>query len=212
MDGNSPTVAGIDVGGPKKGFHAVALHNGQVADTATDLDPGKIVKWCRKHGASIVAVDAPCHWSITGRARTAERELMAEGIWCFSTPTRGSALHHPKKNFDWMLNGEALFKELKSRYALFADQPWERGTLVCLESFPHAIVCALAGQVVPAKPKATRRRKALQDIGIDTTLLTNIDLVDAALCAVAARAFALGSTTLYGDAAEGVIVVPGSLK
>lgn len=40
-------------------------------------------------------------------------------------------------------------------------------------------------------------------------LVSNIDFVDAALCAVAAEAFTCGEVELYGDAEEGYVVVPG---
>jgi len=38
--------------------------------------------------------------------------------------------------------------------------------------------------------------------------MSNIDFVDAALCAVAADAFRRGDVKLYGDAEEGYVVVP----
>ena len=76
------------------------------------------------------------------------------------------------------------------------------------ESFPHAVVCALAGRVVPTKPKATVRRAALRARGYDVTCLVNIDFVDAALCAVAAEAFLKGCVQCFGDEQEGFIVVP----
>jgi hypothetical protein len=49
-----------------------------------------------------------------------------------------------------------------------------------LETFPHAIVCALAGKVVATKPRTLNRRKALRDLGYDDSPLPNIDFVDAA--------------------------------
>jgi hypothetical protein len=39
-------VVGIDVGGFRKGYHAVALSNGAFAKRRADKDPKKIVKWC----------------------------------------------------------------------------------------------------------------------------------------------------------------------
>jgi predicted nuclease with RNAse H fold len=60
---------------------------------------------------------------------------------------------------------------------------------VVLETFPHAVVCALAKKVVPAKNKLAVRRKALCDRGYDISRLPNLDFVDAALCALTAEAF-----------------------
>jgi predicted nuclease with RNAse H fold len=59
-------VVGIDVGGKKKGFHAVALRNGTFKDKITDTDPAIIAQWCQKEGATVVSVDAPCDWSQNG--------------------------------------------------------------------------------------------------------------------------------------------------
>ena len=66
----------------------------------------------------------------------------------------------------------------------------------------------MAGRVVPAKPKATVRRAVLRDRGYDISGLTNVDFIDAALCAVAADAFHNGNYRLYGNRSEGFIVVP----
>ena len=209
MAGNSPTVAGIDVGGPKKGFHAVMLTSGRVVATCASTDAAAVAKWCADQGARIVGVDAPCGWSKDGGSRACERALARKQIHSFSTPTRERAEANPF--YAWVQNGACLYAALKkSSYSLFADTG--ASPPFCFETFPHAIVCAFAGQVVPAKPKAKCRRKTLQDVGIDTAMLTNIDFIDAALCAAAARAFLSGSTALYGDAGEGIIVVPGSLK
>jgi predicted nuclease with RNAse H fold len=81
-------VAGIDVGGRAKGFHAVALRAGAYLDRIASCE---VAGWCRQINARIIGIDAPCRWSATGRARTAERELMTERIWCFSTPSREAA-------------------------------------------------------------------------------------------------------------------------
>ena len=62
--------------------------------------------------------------------------------------------------------------------------------------------------MVPANPKVPNRRKALIDRGYDLTLLTNIDFIDAALCAVAAREFRQGRFALFGRKDEGFIVLP----
>ena len=107
-----------------------------------------------------------------------------------------------------MLNGEALFKALVSHYTLFDGQVPAVGTRVCFETFPQAIACALAGKVVSAKQKRTIRRQALLDRQICIDELLNIDLIDAALCAVAAHEFTSGSMDLYGDQLEGYIVTP----
>jgi len=107
-----------------------------------------------------------------------------------------------------VFNGERLYQQLMNNYALFDGKP--RSGLVCFETFPHGIVCAMAGRVIQAKPKATVRRVALKNRGYDVRRLPNIDFVDAALCAVAADEFLNGRYQLYGDRVEGFIVVPAS--
>jgi len=48
----------------------------------------------------------------------------------------------------------------------------------------------------------------LHQLGIETTVLTNIDYVDAAICAVVAESVRQGRFLKYGDATSGFIVVP----
>jgi len=205
---SSIIVAGIDVGGNAKGFHGVALRDGTYLDKFNSCDPLKVAEWCRKFKARYVGIDAPCHWSYDGRARAAECKLMKEKIWCFSTPTREKAENHPKDNFRWMLNGAELYAALKSTHALFDDNSRRPSLEICFETFPHAIACALAGKSVSAKQKRPLRRGLLRRANIDASKLTNIDQIDAALCALTAHHLALGNYKCYGDATSGFIVVP----
>lgn len=198
------TVVGIDVGGTRKGFHAVALRDGAFMEGSHRTTPSDIREWCRDVDADIVAVDAPCRWSATGRARPAERELAREGIFAYATPTRGVA--EAKSFYQWMLNGAALYRLLQNEYKLFDGR--KANERICLETFPQAAACALAGRVLPAKQKGIDRREVLRRAGIDTSRLTNIDYVDAALCAVVAESVRQGRYATYGDAQGGFIVVP----
>lgn len=209
MSSRTQTVVGIDVGGPRKGFHAVALHDG-VFREATSADPASIVDWCLEQSARIVAVDAPCGWSQSGRSRQAERDLRVgeARIQCFMTPARSHALVHAKGFFDWVFNGEKLYQLLVPHYPLYDGTRGRRSC--CFETFPHGIVCALAGKIVAAKPKLANRRGVLIDRGYDISPLTNIDYIDAALCAVAAEEFRHGRTKYFGNQAEGFIVLPAA--
>lgn len=205
---NQATVVGIDVGGKRKGLHAVALRGGQYFGRYSSGNAQSVVDWCDEMQASAVGMDAPCCWSKTGRARAAERELMGERIWCFSTPTRVVAESHPTDYFRWMLSGAELYGLLTVQYPLLDEQRLiERP--VCFETFPHAITCALLGRVTSAKRKGTERRDILRAAGVDTVELTNIDWVDAALCALTAHQFLAGNFKTYGDEKEGFVVVPG---
>lgn len=204
----SQIVVGVDVGGKRKGFHAVALCGNSIIEMKKYPNASSIVEWCKHIQAVAVGVDAPCQWSLTGRARSAERALMKSGIWCFATPTLEMAKTHPKDNFGWMLAGSELFSSLlKTHYRLFDGLPID-SSAVCFETFPQAVACSLAGQVISAKRKSFVRRNLLIEFGIDAKLLPNIDFVDAALCAVAAQYLLAGSVDPFGDMTEGYIVVP----
>lgn len=196
-------VVGIDVGSVVKGYHAVALLDGLFVDRTTSSDPYVITDWCLGHEARLVAVDAPSGWSADRKSRQAERDLMGEGIGCFSTPTRKNA--EGRSFYSWVFNGERLYSSLRDHYPLFDGEQTKEP--MCIETFPHAIVCALAGRVVAAKPKARIRREVLRNLGYDAFSLPNIDFVDAALCAVAAEGFQHNRVSKYGNPEEGFIVV-----
>jgi len=201
-------MVGIDVGGVRKGFHAVALesHNALAMYRSTDAD--EVSNWIRELGPEIVAIDAPCRWSVDGRARLAERQLMAKGIWCFSSPTCEDAQCHPTNYFGWMRNGANLFEAIHAEFKLYEGSELIMGQKYCFETFPHAIACAIRGEVLKAKNKRVDRLAILERAGMDTLQLKNIDWIDAALCAYAAQFFSMGDFDTYGDVAEGFIVTP----
>jgi predicted nuclease with RNAse H fold len=197
-------VAGIDVGGSSKGFHAVAFRDGQYLSRYRSHDPKSIAEWCRETDALLVGIDAPCRWRSSGKARAAERELAREKISCFVTPDKEKA--HIRPFYQWMLNGAELYSEIEPDYPLFSGR-WSSGP-VCFETFPQAVACALAGSIVSAKQKAVVRRDLLSRHGIDLSALTNIDFVDGALCALTAHYLLMGKVRAYGDNESGYIVVP----
>lgn len=203
-----PTVIGIDVGGSRKGFHAVALTGGAYAARLATAEVQELAHWCRSRiGAELIAIDAPCRWSSGGRARPCERELNAAGIRCFASPTRQAALSHPSNFYGWMLQGEALYRELELSHPLLAALP--ASAPACFETFPHAIAWHLRGGNAVARQKRPQRCALLEQAGIDPAPLTSIDFIDAALCALAAHQLASGRPCrAYGEAGSGLIVVP----
>jgi predicted RNase H-like nuclease len=79
----------------------------------------------------------------------------------------------------------------------------------CFETFPHAIAWHLRGGNADAKRKRTQRRELLTNHGIATDELTNIDWVDAALCALSAHMVGSGGQVeTFGAAETGYIIVP----
>ena len=201
-------VIGIDVGGARKGFHAVALRAGASAGQLATTDAQELAHWCRAViGAQLIAIDAPCRWSSDGRPRPCERQLMARGIHCFASPSRQAALSHPSNYYGWMLQGEALFQDLEPSHPLLTALPITGPA--CFETFPHAITWHLRGGHATAANKRAQRSELLEQAGIDLASLTSIDRVDAALCALAAHHAAVGRAChTYGEANSGWIVVP----
>ena len=99
-----------------------------------------------------------------------------------------------------------MYKLLSTSHNLFNGYG-HSGNIV-IETFPHAVTCALAGSVIPASPKGLVRRRSLRDLSFDVGMLATIDFVDAALCAMTAQQFRMGMTIAFGDEQEGFIVVP----
>ena len=155
----------------------------------------------------MVGIDAPCRWSLTGRARPCERALAAEGLHTFATPCQAKGEAHPF--YRWMVQGADLYRCLNPDYRLFEGQRSVSGQ-VCFETFPQAIACALAGKILSAKQKRADRSRLLRKAGVSMEALMNIDWIDAALCALAAHHLVMGTFKTYGDGAEGFIVVPHS--
>lgn len=200
-------VAGIDVGGTKKGFHLVLLRGNEVLLSARSPHPDELVQHCLTHKAAVVSVDAPCQWA-DRVPRQAEREMAREGIFSFSTPSRTKALTSPF--YGWMFNGERMYAALAEAYPLL-DAPDKRTTPSTFETFPHAISCALLGQdVASAKIKGRQRRALLAALGLDAMLLKSIDALDAALCAVTAQSFLSRTFKTYGDVEGGFLIVPAA--
>lgn len=133
---------------------------------------------------------------------------MAKSVWCFSTPTQAAAEVHPSQYYAWMLTGAAMYECLRSTHPVYDGTSPQ--TSIAIETFPHAITCALANGIVSAKEKRTMRRAFLERAGLEIKTLSNIDWIDAGLCALAAARFAAGDSNRFGDPFEGYIVVPKS--
>jgi predicted nuclease with RNAse H fold len=217
------TTIGIDVGAPTKGFHAIALCGSTIAAKHHSRDANDVARWCGDRLPQVVAIDAPCRWRVHGQpARAAERALAAYRVSCFSTPTEEKARGHAF--YTWMFAGHALYAALAERYPIYDKQlsaisgqasgisglsafNLQPSTRVAIETYPHAVACALAGGHVSAKQKFANRTALLRAAGIDPSPLRNIDEVDAALCALAAQHFVAGTFKAYGDDAGGYIIV-----
>jgi hypothetical protein len=215
------TVVGIDVGGAKKGYHAVAVTDGKYVGHTTSGDAAAVAAWVNEQRAQVVAVDAPCTWSKAGKSRPCETELRRRGIKCFSTPnehfmdvleTEGT--DGQKAFYGWMKQGEKMYDQLKkSGFPLLRTDP-VACECFCFETFPHAIARELLGPEAQARKKREQRGKLLNDLCADFPKGLNIDFIDAGLCAYMAQVVAtsgdfevLPERSLHST---GILVVPKS--
>ncbi|MBK5914148.1 hypothetical protein CCR84_07400 [Rhodocyclus purpureus] len=200
-------VAGIDIGGLRKGCHLVVLRGREVICNIQSGDPHELARQCNQLGATLVGIDSPCRWA-PGMGRLAERELARERISCFVTPTRERALASTSGFYGWMFNGERVYQALAATHPLLEGEEYSGGR-ACFETFPHAVTWAMLGAgVASARKKREQRRDLLEKAGIDTHSLKSIDDIDAAVCALTAQYLSLGQAKAYGDAEGGYIFVP----
>jgi predicted nuclease with RNAse H fold len=201
------TVAGIDIGGDKKGSHLVILRGTDILCNVNAREPEHLLQQCLEHDVLAVGIDAPCAWGTEAGGRLAEKELARQGIFCFATPLRERAMSNINGFYGWMFNGERMYQTFSPTYPLLTTQGYGEGR-VSFETFPHAITCAMLGKEASAKRKRVERRLLLERQGIDTDALKSIDAIDAALCALTAGFLLEGKTHAYGDASAGYIRVP----
>lgn len=198
---------GIDVGGPRSGYHAVALHPDASPTRFATRDPVEMVAWCRSLKAAVIAVDAPCRWAASGKSRPAERSIYALKIHSYYTPTEEIA--QGRAFYDWVRNGMRLYDALSPEWPLYdAATATETRTPRLFETFPHAVTCALMGCTASAKNKRRDRAALLQAAGIHLGERVSQDYLDAALCALTARHYIQGTFVRHGDNASGWIIVP----
>lgn len=203
-------VAGVDVGGERKGFHLVVLRDSGIVCSIKSRNPEDLVAQCDEFGVVAVGVDAPCKWGRPGFGRLAEKQLAKARIFSFSTPSR--ELAGENSFYGWMFNGERMYHALSTHYPLFDASRIPNGR-VLFETFPHAITCAFVGtDVALARLKRMQRSELLRQHGIETGILKSIDAVDAALCALTAGYLLAEKVRQYGDQAGGYLLVPEVLQ
>ena len=64
---------GIDVGGIKKGFHAVANRDGLYFAQLHSINPDEIAAWVLSHNPIAVAIDAPSMFSLNSSSRISQQ-------------------------------------------------------------------------------------------------------------------------------------------
>ncbi|NDD29177.1 MAG: DUF429 domain-containing protein [Proteobacteria bacterium] len=173
---------GVDVGElRRKGFDLVALDRARrIVFRATRVgleDARRII--CDEIKPQVVCIDAPTVWAVgPGQRRAAEQALGRLGIRLFATPCEARAVGFHQ----WMRDGLALYDALSGSYRRY-DGGAVNGAMA--EVFPHACAVALLGFIPPLREKRSIRRNLLERHGVDVSLLSSQDQVDAALAALA---------------------------
>ncbi|SRR6266849_814929 len=180
--------AGVDVGGPQKGFDVVVLdRHGVICGPVRRTPVADVVAFLRGHGATIVAVDAPIRPARKGqKSRQGERELVKSRI-CKAYYTPDSKRIKGNEFYFWMSCGLDLHRAL------------EKARIKNIECFPTASWTMWAG-----KRGAKSRRgwtqsylKALKVPGVPRTL--GQDGRDAIAAALTAKTESERRNQRFGD-------------
>lgn len=179
------TWAGVDVGGRRKGFHAVVVDGERlVAGPARLGNARTAVAWLAAHDPRLVAVDSPCAPAPRGlRSRPCERALARAVCGIRYTPDRDRLAGNPY--YEWILNGFELYAALAG------------AGIQAVECFPTASFTRWAG----ARGERTRAEWTRAALGL--RVAHGQDGRDAVAAALTARSAALGAVEEFGD-----IVVP----
>jgi predicted nuclease with RNAse H fold len=184
------TVAGVDVGGPGKGFHYAVLRGRDLVASGRAMTADEVAEAVVEHAPSVVAVDSPRVLAPDGLAgRACEREFIDATICGIRlTPDRATmAARGHENHLSWILQGLDLYRRLD-------EGPWET-----IECFPTASWSVWGG----ARGAASRARwsaRVLEGTGL-TALPTrmNQDARDAVGAALTGLAYARARHRSFGD-------------
>jgi len=185
--------AGVDVGGPRKGFH-VALVDGRRRVDAPHrlLTPAAVLEYLERWHPVAVGIDSPRRLAADGqRSRPCEREFVAAGICALRyTPDRRGLRASPVY-YSWIANGLALWQAL------------EGAGLTALECFPTASWTRWY-RPRARTPRATWSTRALARRRLDGVGgALDQDERDAIAAALTAYEWSAGRCETFGD-----IIVP----
>jgi len=189
--------AGVDVGGPRKGFHLAVVDGAGRLRAVGERIPtaAGVVERLRLLAPSLVAVDAPRRPAEPGaRSRACEREFVRAGVCALRfTPDLAELRRNPFHA--WVLQGLGLYEAL------------DRAGLAAVECFPTAAWTVWSGPrgALSRSRWSARALARLRVPGIPVRL--GQDARDAIAAAVTARLHVLGLSRAYGEL---VIPAPGS--
>ena len=193
------TWVGIDVGAPRKGFHAAALGPAlevELREFRGDDQLDRIAGWIGSVTPEVVAVDSPAAWAAPGlQARRCEVAFAQARICGIRfTPDAATAAARTDGYYGWIEHGLALWSRLG-----------ELGVAV-VECFPTASWTQWHGpRDGTSRARWTRRALAsLTDRGLSgTEAATNQDRRDAVAAALTARQWTRNEMLAFGP-----LVVP----
>jgi predicted nuclease with RNAse H fold len=181
--------AGVDVGGPRKGFHVAVIDDrALVAGPQRVCAPTDVLSWLRRHDPLIVAIDGPCTAAPPGaRWRSCERALARSVCGIRWTPDAAAIAENPY--YAWVVQALALFRLVEGVYPT-------------IECFPTASWTRWAGPRLASR--AAWSAQALASVNLDgLPSRLGQDGRDAVGAALTARSHSRGETERFGE-----IVVP----
>jgi predicted nuclease with RNAse H fold len=189
------TAVGVDIGGPRKGFHACAVRGREVVAGPERLaDVATAVAWVIAHEPSAVALDSPRSCAPPGESsRADERALNREVCAIRWTPERSRLAGNP--SYEWVEHGLEL-------YAALAAAGIDPTRLI--EVFPTAAWTIWSGPRA-GRPRSAWSAAALADLdlaGLPARRLSQDDR-DAVGAALVAQLHTEGRTRAFGE-----IIVP----
>lgn len=188
--------AGVDVGGPRKGFHVAVIDRASLVEVRAIAAPAAVAAWLRGLRPALVAVDSPATAAPAGeRSRRDEREFRAARICGIRyTPdhaTIAGARPAGDDYYGWIRNGFSVYAALAA------------AGLATVECFPTASWTRWSG------PRGGRPRGAWSAAALGSLQLEGLprrldqDRRDAIGAALTARAHADRRSERFGE-----IVVP----
>src|SRR5258705_6620082 len=114
-------VAGIDIGGDRKGNHLVVLRGTHILCNISGTTAEHMLEECVNFDVTAVGIDAPCQWRTDEAGRQAEKALAQQRIFSFATPTRERAMASKSGFYGWMFNGERIYNAITARFPLFKN-------------------------------------------------------------------------------------------
>ncbi len=180
--------AGVDVGGPRKGFDVAILEGSVVVDLRSRQGRDEVAQLLAAAGPRVVGIDSPCACSPAGeKSRPGERRLAREICPIFYTPDE-ETVRSGNPFYGWVVEGLELYAAVQEAL------PVAR----CVEVFPSAAWTVWAGPR-DGRPKAEWSRQGLEAAGVGGLPgRMSQDARDAVGAALVARADWHGECTDYG--------------